>query len=815
MSINTLRLGDFTDVGYMSGDVPIPDWPIGCNVTDFGAVKDPIDDTVDSSDAFMAAIQACPNNTAVFVPKGKYVILKQIRVERDYFVLRGEDMYETVLYFPKYLEEVTPKPYQRPDGSDGYQGGFFHVDGGTHRSIEHLTFEFRPQTKMGFFEFRGANAIKYTGDAQDSWIRNIRIRNSDFGVKLDGALRFSIMHIYIDDYINRPGFVEALFYIRQVSFVAIGMGKVRKCLFWNIEQVNDSFHDYDLISAPNYNVVSQVKGPSIALQHHARGAHHNLYTDVDCGVGSGAHGLDDSRDMHHETYWNIRRVDRGWPEHTGADFLNAKNSSHIFVGYAVQIPEEITETFWYEDIDPEALVPQNIYLAQLDVMGKAHPTGSLATPPLPVELTGDVRMLNPTDDVSVGADPSSYFLPFEGYLKFDLTNLQDLPSISKATLKISTKTRTDTNFVLTAYAVDDDGWTEDSITIGNEPLFSAPLDSVFIDDNVKNKWWSLDVTVFVQQEWAADKVVSLYLNNDVTGTFLGSMHSRESGNAPLLVIERVPDPVPGPPAPPTGISTYSEDGHILLDWDDNTDGDIAYYNVYRSPAPNGGHPVAQGLTISEWADISAKEDRGWCEMPSDVLYTYHVTAVDTHGYESAWSEPVFGNTLDPSNLGPSFSVVNYVLANTLVSQDYLASIASEAVDPENDPLSFSKISGPSWLEVSPDGTISGVPPMVGSFRVRVQVNAIGGRDEACFLFNVVSDLSSNPVIPAELYCATPAPTQTPTSSRKRQLEMCSVYLVAPLTNPLLFVNRQLPLVSLVKALVSVTQLVQILDGKWT
>ena len=756
------RLKDFTDVGYHNGDDPIPtdlEWPNMVNVLDYGAIPN---DDLDDSQAFIDAIAACPSNSAVFVPIGKYIILQQIRVDRDYFVLRGEDMYDTVLYFPKYLEELYPAVYH--DDSYGHQGGFFYVDGGTHRSIESLTFEFRPQTKMGFFEFRGANAIKYTGNVQDSWIQNIHIRNADFGIKFDNAEQISVLNIYFDDYINRPAFVSSSEYIRQVAFIGIGMGQIYKCLIHNIEFANDMFHDFDIINVPSYNVVSQVKGPSIALQHHGRGAHHNLYTDADCGVGSGAHGLDDDRAMHNETYWGIKRVDRGWPEHPGGNFTIAKGSDHVFVGYSVDYPEEITPTFYYENIVPENLIPINIYLAQMDYMAKPRPIAYTIAPPLAPELTGDVRMLNPTDDVSIGKDPQSPSLPFDGYLKFDLTNLQDLSSIYRATLRLSTNTRTSTNFWLKASSVTDDSWTEDTINIFNPPSPCAALASVHIDDDVYHKWWELDVTSYVQQQWAGDKIVSLHISNDKPGTFLGSMHSKESGNAPLLVIERVADPVPGAPAAPTGISTISENGHIIIHWDDNREADFAYYNVYRTPAPNAGHPVAQGLTMSEYTDVSAKEDRGLCEMPSDTLYYYTITAVDNFGNESPRSIQAMGNTLDPSNNGPEFNVVNHILTNSLVGAPYTTSIAGDATDPENDTLHFFKISGPSWLNVASDGTISATPPFVGSFRITVQVNALGGSDQACFILSVVDDLSNPSPTVDGLLCATPEPTQAPSSA---------------------------------------------------
>src|SRR6056297_3580775 len=96
-------LRDFTHVGYKGGAEPIPDWTNGVSVLDYGAVPD---DGIDDSDAFIAAISNCPNYSAVFVPKGRYLITKQIKVERNHFVLRGEDMYESILFYPKYMSEV-------------------------------------------------------------------------------------------------------------------------------------------------------------------------------------------------------------------------------------------------------------------------------------------------------------------------------------------------------------------------------------------------------------------------------------------------------------------------------------------------------------------------------------------------------------------------------------------------------------------------------------------------------------------------------------------------------------------------------------
>lgn len=225
----TSYLRDFTSVGYKNGNEPIPDWPVGVDVTDFGAIAN---DDGDDSQAFIDAIAACPDNHAVFVPKGKYVIRQQLRPARNNFVLRGEHMYDTILYFPQNLEEIYPNVYH--DTTYGYRAGFWYVEGGSQKSIEKLTFEFREQTKGGFWEFRGGNAIKYRGAVTDSWIRDIHIRNAEFGAEFSMATRISILNIYYSHYYGRQGFITSAHHEQVVGYLGIG-GLIQHSLFHNIE----------------------------------------------------------------------------------------------------------------------------------------------------------------------------------------------------------------------------------------------------------------------------------------------------------------------------------------------------------------------------------------------------------------------------------------------------------------------------------------------------------------------------------------------------------------------------------------------------
>jgi|GEM_PF-546264 len=96
------------------------------------------------------------------------------------------------------------------------------------------------------------------------------------------------------------------------------------------------------------------------------------------------------------------------------------------------------------------------------------------------------------------------------------------------------------------------------------------------------------------------------------------------------------------PAAPTGLQTSSGDGIVLLDWDDNTEEDLAGYNVYRSVTPGSGYTKLNGslLASSDFTDST---------VTNDITYYYVVTAEDTSANESgnsleAWAYPSAGSS---------------------------------------------------------------------------------------------------------------------------------------------------------------------------
>ena len=93
----------------------------------------------------------------------------------------------------------------------------------------------------------------------------------------------------------------------------------------------------------------------------------------------------------------------------------------------------------------------------------------------------------------------------------------------------------------------------------------------------------------------------------------------------LALAASAPDTTP--PEAPTGLSATGGELMVTLNWNDNTEGDLAGYNVYRSLTSGSGHAKINGslVTSSDYIDNNVE---GY------VPYYYVVTALDTSVNES-------------------------------------------------------------------------------------------------------------------------------------------------------------------------------------
>jgi fibronectin type 3 domain-containing protein len=85
-----------------------------------------------------------------------------------------------------------------------------------------------------------------------------------------------------------------------------------------------------------------------------------------------------------------------------------------------------------------------------------------------------------------------------------------------------------------------------------------------------------------------------------------------------------------PPAAPTGLTAAPGNRVIYLDWNNNTDSDLAGYNLYRSLTAGSGYTQINGTLIPA-GTINFTDSA----VSANVTYYYVVKAVDTTPYESA------------------------------------------------------------------------------------------------------------------------------------------------------------------------------------
>jgi hypothetical protein len=136
------RLGDWSGAGVQGG---IPDYPVGVNVMDHGAVGD---GAADDTAALQAAIAACPEGEAVFLPAGSYRTTATLVISKS-IVLRGAGPGLTYIIH-------------------NHSGRAIRVEsGGDWAGIEDL----HVHTDWSFSSY-GGTKIELDG-VQSSWIRNI------------------------------------------------------------------------------------------------------------------------------------------------------------------------------------------------------------------------------------------------------------------------------------------------------------------------------------------------------------------------------------------------------------------------------------------------------------------------------------------------------------------------------------------------------------------------------------------------------------------------------------------------------------------
>jgi hypothetical protein len=105
-----------------------------------------------------------------------------------------------------------------------------------------------------------------------------------------------------------------------------------------------------------------------------------------------------------------------------------------------------------------------------------------------------------------------------------------------------------------------------------------------------------------------------------------------------------------PPAAPTGLTAIAGNTQMFLDWNNNTEPDLAGYNVYRSTTSGGPYTKVASTTVNNYTDTG---------LTNGITYYYVVTAFDSSTNESTYSNEASGTPHNPHYLySPTSSSVS-------------------------------------------------------------------------------------------------------------------------------------------------------------
>lgn len=121
------RLPDFSYAGYHAGEFPLPRSPARWNLKrDFHAIGD---GKTDDTNALREALRTTGNGV-LFIPEGTYLISQRIDITKTNLVIRGAGPGNTILYFPKSLQDLFGNSAKGTEQSQwAFRPGLINVTG--------------------------------------------------------------------------------------------------------------------------------------------------------------------------------------------------------------------------------------------------------------------------------------------------------------------------------------------------------------------------------------------------------------------------------------------------------------------------------------------------------------------------------------------------------------------------------------------------------------------------------------------------------------------------------------------------------------
>ncbi len=372
---------DFSFAGYHEGKNDFPNWEVGTNVRDFGAVGDGV---ADDTEAFKKAIAACSENKAVLIPDGTYKLMDWVGVSemvdkwvkpnpKSNYVLRGESREGAVILLGAGLEEIHPwaqtTGHGRPTTQWSWSGGFLWFQDCSEVGVENLTIRGTGGAYDIHWKEKGFNAIFFR-DIEHGWVRNVTLTDVDSGILVNNGKHITIENVLFTSSKNRPS--TSKFEDNKGFSGHHGLNFTTGsswCVADSITFENRFHHELGISKDTHHCVYSNCKGPSLHFDFHTHEDNipHILFTQIDAGEGDLVWRHNFYGACTGGTFWNIKgkglslpKVE-SWVKHA----VLAGDMKTLFVGWQGRLPgDRKVGRPWFEEIDPEKIYPPNIYQAQ-------------------------------------------------------------------------------------------------------------------------------------------------------------------------------------------------------------------------------------------------------------------------------------------------------------------------------------------------------------------------------------------------------------------------------------------------------------------
>ena len=235
--------------------------------------------------------------------------------------------------------------------------------------IEHLRIEFPEIPAKGHLLEDGYNAIAMRG-VLNSWVKDVVVQNADNGPSLQFSKNISVIgftHIATN---RTPNIVDSGYTGSVFGHHGFTFGSNSSDNLLSKFNTTRFAHDITVDGLSNGNVITNVTGTDISLDHHGNIPYENLFSNINIGIGNRTYnssGLPCStpRSGARETFWNLKFNDS-----------SRKASMPVIFGLFPQsniIPGDSNLSLINRDVFMEninQLEPQDLYQSQLTARAK-------------------------------------------------------------------------------------------------------------------------------------------------------------------------------------------------------------------------------------------------------------------------------------------------------------------------------------------------------------------------------------------------------------------------------------------------------------